>query len=66
MHTSTTRTALDAFVEKQAEAHQLLQALTAKLAQYHDRVAPEDITWGHVGDITHICQKLHELVDEEN
>lgn len=66
MHTPTTRTALDALVAKHTEAHQLLQALAVKLAQYHDLYAPEDITWGHVGDITHICEKLHELVDEEH
>jgi hypothetical protein len=58
----TNHDALEAYVDAQDSARTLLAQLTAQLAAHQDTLAPREINWGHVGDITHIVTQLEALV----
>ena len=58
--------ALDAYIAAQQQARALLEVLTAQLDAHQDRVAPEEIHWGHVGDMQRFIASLQEMVTNED
>ena len=58
----TNATALDAYIDAQRQARTLLEQLTAHLDAHQESLIPEQIHWGHVGDINAIVGRLEELV----
>lgn len=62
MTTKTARTAVDAFVAKKAEIDEMLAHLAA-LSEDHFAVNPDDVHWGHVGDLGRIAELLKEAVN---
>ena len=54
--------ALNAFMEKIAEAKERLEELTAYVDD-HMEESPDDINWGHVGSAGYMVEKLTELTD---
>lgn len=53
---------LDEFLAKKAEIGRLLGRLQA-LSDEHFRRAPDEITWGDVGDLGFYAARLHEIAD---
>ena len=54
--------ALAAFVARKAE----IDALLERLAGFSDErfgVAPEEVHWGHVGDLGHVIERLRQASD---
>ncbi len=60
--TQPTMTALDAYVNAQEEVRALVVALHGKINRHQNATAPEEIHWGHVGDIEAIAQALRQLL----
>jgi hypothetical protein len=65
--TSMTRTrsnedALAAFVQRKAEIDAMLTRLQA-LSDEHFGVAPDEVTWGHVGSLEHHAELLKRITD---
>ena len=63
--TARTRTndkALATFMARKAEIDTMLTRLQA-LSDEHFEANPEDIHWGHVGDLAHYASKLREITD---
>ena len=64
--TTTHRTANDqalaAFITRKAEIDAMLERL-ARLSGDHFGVAPEDVHWGHVGDLGHVIERLRQASD---
>ena len=54
--------ALDAFIAAKAEIDTLLERLKA-LSDDHFETRPDEITWGHVGTLTHYRMRLREITD---
>jgi hypothetical protein len=54
--------ALAAFITRKAEIDAMLERL-ASLSDEHFGLAPEDVHWGHVGDLGHVIEKLREASD---
>lgn len=57
-----TANALDAYIVKTEEA----AALLARIAGYiedHGEIAPDAVTWPHVGNMGHVCELLREVVN---
>ncbi|NEI52666.1 hypothetical protein GR217_34170 [Rhizobium leguminosarum] len=54
--------ALDAFVAKKMQIDNMLNLLLA-LSDRHFEVAPQDVTWGDVGDLEHYAAQLKEITD---
>lgn len=59
-----TRTALDAFVARKAEIDRLLAKLQS-MSDDHFDVAPDNVHWGHVGDLMNIAALLRRAVAEQ-
>ena len=63
---TTRRTANDqtlaAFVTRKAEIDAMLERLAA-FSDDHFGVAPEDVHWGHVGDLGHVIERLRQASD---
>jgi len=57
----STPTALDAYIKRTAEAAELLKRVSEYLDDMGE-VAPDDVTWGNVGDMNRIIEKLSEIV----
>ena len=55
-------TALDAFLAAKAEINALLERLAA-LSANHFETHPDEIDWGHVGTLNHICARLRDITD---
>jgi hypothetical protein len=55
-------TALDAFLAAKAEIDALLKRL-AILSAAHFETHPDEIDWGHVGTLNHICARLRDITD---
>ena len=54
--------ALAAFVARKAE----IDAMLARLAAFSDDhfgVAPDDVSWGHVGDLGFVAERLRQACD---
>ena len=55
-------TAIDTFIARKVEIDTMLARLQA-LSDEHFNVAPEDVTWGHVGDLGHYAELLKQITD---
>ena len=55
-------TAIDAFTAKKAEIDAMLARLRA-LSDDHFNVSPDEVTWGHVGDLDHYAELLKRITD---
>ena len=55
-------TAIDAFTAKKAEIDAMLAQLRA-LSDDHFNVSPDEVTWGHVGDLDHYAELLKRITD---
>ena len=63
MTTQTAKpTALDSVIAKAGEFDVLLQRLQ-QMRDDHFGVSPDEVTWGHVGDVTHHVNALKEVTD---
>jgi hypothetical protein len=54
--------ALAAFVQRKAEIDAMLTRLQA-LSDDHFGVAPDEVTWGHVGSLEHHAELLKRITD---
>ena len=54
--------ALAAFVARKAEIDAMLTRIQA-LSDEHFGVAPDDVTWGHVGSLGHYAELLKRITD---
>lgn len=62
-HQSETRqTVLDAFMARKAEIDSQIARLQALSAE-HFNVSPDDVNWGHVGDMTRYAELLRQITD---
>lgn len=55
-----TRTALEVFVQKKTEIDALLARLQ-QLGADHYCVSPEEVQWGHVGDLEYMLSHLRQI-----
>jgi hypothetical protein len=60
--TDMRRTALDAYIAKKIEIDTMLARLKA-LSDDHFGVAPDEVTWGHVGTLAHYAELLKRITD---
>lgn len=63
--TSKTRNndkALSAFMTRKAEIDTMLTRLQA-LSDEHFNASPDEVHWGHVGDLADMASKLREITD---
>jgi hypothetical protein len=56
------QTALDAFVAKKAEIDAML-ARIAELSDEHFNVSPDEVHWGHVGNLADYEMHLRRITD---
>ena len=61
-NTRSNEDALAAFVQKKAEIDAMLSRLQA-LSDEHFGVAPDEVTWGHVGTPGHYAELLKRITD---
>ena len=54
--------ALAAFVARKTEFDRLLARLQ-RLSDDHFQVAPDEVTWGHAGDLGHHLELLRRITD---
>jgi len=54
--------ALAAFIARKGEIDNMLTRLQT-LSEEHFNADPEDINWGHVGDLADMATKLREITD---
>ena len=54
--------AINVFIGKKAEIDGMLTRLQA-LSADHFNVSPEDVTWGHVGDLGYYAENLRRITD---
>jgi hypothetical protein len=59
---SNKTTSIDAFIARKAEIDAMLVRLQA-LSDNHFDVAPEEVTWGHVGDLGRYAELLKQITD---
>jgi len=62
MMTRTNDKALAAFMTRKAEIDDMLVRLQA-LSDEHFEASPDEIHWGHVGDLADISKNLREICD---
>lgn len=62
MMTRTNDKALAAFMTRKAEIDTMLARLQG-LSDEHFEASPDDIHWGHVGDLADISKNLREICD---
>lgn len=58
----TRQTALDAFIARKTEIDTQLTRLQA-LSDEHFNLNPNNIHWGHVGDLTRYAELLRQITD---
>ena len=61
-NTTSQEKALAAFVAKKAAIDDRLARLQA-LSDDHFEVAPDEVTWGHVGDLGRYAELLEQITD---
>ena len=61
MPTKTTRTALDAYMAAHADALALIERIHEAVENHDDAPAPEQIHWGHVGDMVETRRMLQAI-----
>ena len=54
--------ALAQYLALQNKIEEQLEALKLQIVEVQDSTMPEEINWGHVGDLNHISFKLSELI----
>ena len=54
--------ALDAFIARKREIDAMLQRLAA-CSDDHFGVAPDEVNWGHVGNLGYVIERLREASD---
>lgn len=62
LKSQTSQTALDAFMARKAEIDTQLTRLHA-LSDEHFNISPDDIHWGHVGDLGRYADLLKQITD---
>jgi len=62
MTTRNNDKALSAFLTRKAEIDTMLARLQA-LSEEHFEASPDEIHWGHVGDLADISKNLREISD---
>ncbi len=62
MTTDTQENALDAFIAKKAEIDEMLARLQT-LSEEHFNVHPDELHWGHVGDLGYYAEQLRGITD---
>lgn len=55
--------ALERFVINHADNLAKVEDLRQRLNAYIDGYDPDDINWGHVGDMAHVNEKLAEILE---
>lgn len=60
-HTDNGNT-LDAFISRKREIDAMLQRLTA-FSDDHFGVAPDEVSWGHVGNLGYVVERLRQASD---
>ena len=55
-------TSIDTFIARKAEIDAMLARLQA-FSDNHFDVAPEDVSWGHVGDLGRYAELLKQITD---
>ena len=60
--TSNQEKAMDALLTKKAEIDDMLARLQA-LSDDHFEVHPDEVTWGHVGDLGRYAELLEQITD---
>jgi hypothetical protein len=55
-------TAIDAFIARKAEIDSMLARLQI-LSDNHFNVAPDEVSWGHVGDLGRYAELLKQITD---
>jgi hypothetical protein len=63
MATQNKLTALDAYMAAHADALALIERIQEAIENHDDAPAPEQIHWGHVGDIGRIREMLQAVSD---
>jgi hypothetical protein len=63
MTTQTKPNALDAYMAAHAEAIALIERIQEAIENHDDAPAPEEIHWGHVGDMVETRQMLQAISD---
>ena len=63
MPTKITRTALDAYMEAHADALALIERIEVAIENHDDAPTPEQIHWGHVGDMVETRRMLQAISD---
>jgi hypothetical protein len=63
MPNQTKRTALDAYMTAHADALALIERIHEAIENHDDAPAPEQIHWGHVGDMAEIRSGLQAISD---
>ena len=63
MPTQTKRTALQAYMENQTAVLALVERIHEAIENHDTDPAPEQIHWGHVGDIAEIRSELQAISD---
>jgi hypothetical protein len=63
MPTTTKRTALEAYMAAHADALALIERIHEAIENHDDAPAPEQIHWGHVGDMVEIRRELQAISD---
>jgi chaperonin cofactor prefoldin len=58
----TSQTAVDAFMARKAEIDTQLAQLQA-LSDEHFNVSPDEVHWGHVGDLSRYTDLLKQITD---
>ena len=61
-NTRSSQDAMAAFVQKKAEIDAMLARLQA-LSDDHFGVAPDEVTWSHVGSLEHYAALLKRITD---
>jgi hypothetical protein len=59
---SKRESALDAFMAKKAEIDAMLERLAA-LSADHFETSPDEINWGHVGNLGNYASQLRQITD---
>jgi hypothetical protein len=63
MTTQNKPTALDAYMAAHAEVLALIERIHEAIENHDDAPAPEQVHWGHVGDIGRIREMLQAVSD---
>jgi hypothetical protein len=58
--------ALTAYLRTASDVRALLARLESGLDAYQDRVSPDEVNYGHVGDMGYLMASLQDLSDRVN